>query len=55
MNRPGPQHRRTTLDSIAPGRLAASDGFANVDAVRLLDQRAHHAWRAAAHLAGVVT
>lgn len=50
-----PQHRRTTLDLIASGRLTASDGFANVDAVRLLDQRAHHAWRAAAHLAGAVT
>ena len=50
-----PQHRRATLDLIASGRLNASDGFASVDAVRLLDQRAHHAWRAAAHLAGVVT
>lgn len=49
-----PQHRRTTLDLIASGRITASDGFASVEAVRLLDQRTHHAWRAAAHLAGVV-
>jgi phosphate:Na+ symporter len=49
------QHRRATLDSVASGKLTASDAIANVDAVRLLDQRAHHAWRAVAHLAGVVT
>lgn len=48
-------HRRTTLDSIASGKLMASNGFANVDAVRLLDQRAHHTWRAAAYLAGSAT
>ena len=50
-----PHHRRATLDSVASGRLTASEAFANVDAVRLLDQQAHHAWRAAAYLAGVVT
>jgi phosphate:Na+ symporter len=50
-----PQHRRTTLDSVASGKLTASDAIANVDAVRLLDQQAHHAWRAAAYLAGAVT
>jgi phosphate:Na+ symporter len=47
-------HRRTTLASIASGKLAPGDGFTNVDAVRLLDQLAHHAWRAAAYLAGAV-
>ena len=50
-----PHHRRATLDSVASGRLTASEAFANVDAVRLLDQQAHHAWRAAAYLAGAVT
>jgi phosphate:Na+ symporter len=49
------RHRRATLDSVASGTLTASDAIAHVDAVRLLDQRAHHAWRAAAYLAGVVT
>ncbi len=49
-----PQHRRTTLDSVASGKLTAGDAIAKVDAVRLLDQRAHHTWRAAAHLAGAV-
>ena len=48
------QHRRATLDSVASGKLTASNAIANVDAVRLLDQRARHAWRAAAHLAGAV-
>lgn len=47
--------RRTTLDSVASGKLTAGDGFTHVDAVRLLDQLAHHAWRAAAYLAGAVT
>lgn len=49
-----PQQRRAALDSVASGKLSSSDALANVDAVRLLDQRTHHAWRAAAHLAGVV-
>jgi phosphate:Na+ symporter len=49
------QHRRATLDSVASGKLTASDAIAHVDAVRLLDQQVHHAWRAAAHLAGTVT
>ena len=47
------RYRQTALDSVAAGRLAASDAMANVDAVRLLDRRAHHAWRAVAYLAGV--
>jgi phosphate:Na+ symporter len=46
------QHRRTALDSVASGKLTADIAFANIDAVRLLDRRAHHAWRAAAYLAG---
>jgi phosphate:Na+ symporter len=49
------QHRRATLDSVGPGKLTASNAIANIDAVRLLDQGAHHAWRAVAYLAGVVT
>ncbi|MBI2740726.1 MAG: Na/Pi cotransporter family protein [Rhodospirillales bacterium] len=47
------RYRQTALDSVASGKLTASDAMANVDAVRLLDRRAHHAWRAVAHLAGV--
>jgi phosphate:Na+ symporter len=49
------QHRRATLDSVASGKLTASDAIAKVEAVRLLGQRTHHAWRAAAHLSGAVT
>lgn len=49
------RHRRTTLDSIACGKLAAGNAFTNVDAVRLLDQRVHHAWRAVAYLAGAAS
>lgn len=48
------EHRRATLESVATGTLGASDAIARVEAVRLLDRRAHHAWRAAAHLAGAV-
>jgi phosphate:Na+ symporter len=48
------EHRRTTLDSVAAGRLTASDAIAHVEAIRMLDQRAHHAWRATAHLAAAV-
>lgn len=48
-----PRHRNATLDSVASGKLTASNAMADVDAVRLLDQEAHHAWRAVAHLAGV--
>jgi hypothetical protein len=49
------QHRHTMLESVAAAKLTASDAIAIVDAVRLLDQSAHHAWRAAAYLAGAVT
>jgi phosphate:Na+ symporter len=48
------EHRRATLDSVASGRLTASDAIARVEAVRLLAQRVHHAWRAAAHLAAAI-
>ena len=48
------EHRRTMLDSVAAGGLTASDAIAHVDAIRLLDQRVHHAWRATAHLAAAV-
>ena len=47
-----PRHRQATLDSVGTGRRSASEAMASVDAVRLLDRRAHHAWRAAAYLAG---
>ncbi|MBL6615205.1 MAG: Na/Pi cotransporter family protein [Reyranella sp.] len=50
-----PRHRQATLDSVGAGKRAASDAMASVDAVRLLDRRAHHAWRAAAYLAGAAT
>ena len=49
------RHRRATLESVTAGTLTASDAIARVEAVRLLDQRTHHAWRAAAYLAGAVT
>src|SRR6185295_12074808 len=39
LRRLGPRHRRTTLDSIASGELSASTALADIDAVRLLDQR----------------
>jgi phosphate:Na+ symporter len=45
-------HRAATLASAAPGKLTAADAFARIDAVRRLDQIAHHAWRSAAHLLG---
>jgi phosphate:Na+ symporter len=48
------EHRRATLDSVAAGKLPASDAIAIVDAIRLLDRRAHHAWRAVAYLAGAI-
>jgi phosphate:Na+ symporter len=47
-------HRRVTLDSVAAGALTANDAIASVDAVRLLDRLAHHAWRASAHLAAAI-
>ena len=46
---------RIVTDAIASGKLTAGNALANVDAVRLLDRRAHHAWRAAAYLAGDAT
>jgi phosphate:Na+ symporter len=48
------EHRRTMLDSVAAGGLSASDAITHVDAIRLLDQRVHHAWRATAHLAAAI-
>src|SRR5215475_7345834 len=50
-----PRHRQATLDSVGSGKRSASDAMASVDAVRLLDRRAHHAWRATAYLAGTAT
>jgi phosphate:Na+ symporter len=47
-------HRRTTLDSVASGVLTANGAIASVDAVRLLDRLAHHAWRASAHLTAAI-
>ena len=48
------EHRRTMLDSVAAGGLTTSDAIARVDAIRLLDQRVHHAWRATAYLAAAI-
>ena len=48
------EHRRTMLDAVAAGGLTANDAIAHVDAIRLIDQRVHHAWRATAHLAAAV-
>jgi phosphate:Na+ symporter len=45
-------HRSATLSAAADGGLTASEAMARVDAVRRLAAFAHHAWRAAAHLAG---
>ena len=45
-------HRASTLAAVAPGQLTAAEAFARVDAVRRLDEMAHHAWRSAAHLVG---
>ena len=45
-------HRAATLASVAPGKLTAADAFARIDAVRRLDQIAHHASRSVAHLLG---
>jgi phosphate:Na+ symporter len=46
------EHRAATLASVAPAKLTAADAFARIEAVRRLDQMAHHAWRSAAHLVG---
>jgi phosphate:Na+ symporter len=45
-------HRSATLGAVANGTLTASDAIARVDAVRILEALAHHAWRSAAHLVG---
>ena len=45
-------HRTTTLAAVAPGKLNALEAFDRVDAVRRLNEMAHLAWRAAAHLLG---
>jgi phosphate:Na+ symporter len=45
-------HRIDTLGAVANGTLTASDAMARVDAVRILEALAHHAWRSAAHLLG---
>jgi phosphate:Na+ symporter len=47
-------HRHTTLDSVASGALTANGAIASVDAVRLLDRLAHHAWRASVHLTDAI-
>ena len=47
-------HRRTTLDSVASGALTANGAIDSVDAVRLLDRLAHHAWRASVHLTAAI-
>jgi phosphate:Na+ symporter len=47
-------HRRATLESVVAGALTTDDAIDQVDAVRFLGRLAHHAWRAATHLAGAV-
>jgi phosphate:Na+ symporter len=47
-------NRRATLESVVAGALTTDDAIGQVDAVRFLDRLAHHAWRAATHLAGAV-
>ncbi|MCY1059168.1 Na/Pi symporter [Nannocystis sp. SCPEA4] len=46
------EHGVAILASVAPGKLTAAAAFARIDAARLLDRIAHHAWRSAAHLLG---
>ena len=45
-------HRSATLSAAAAGELTADQAMVRVDMVRRLEAFAHHAWRAAAHLAG---
>jgi len=45
-------HRSDTLGAVANGTLTAGDAMARVDAVRILEALAQHAWRSTAHLAG---
>ncbi|MBZ9791024.1 Na/Pi symporter [Rhizobium sp. 3T7] len=45
-------HRTAALASVAQGQLTAADALTRIEAVRRLDQIAHHAWRSAAHLLG---
>jgi phosphate:Na+ symporter len=45
-------HRSETFGAVANGTLTAGDAVARVDAVRILEALAHHAWRSAAHLIG---
>lgn len=43
-------HREKTLAAAASGELAADEAIARVEAVRLLDRMAYHAWRGVSHL-----
>src|SRR5215470_11028509 len=45
-------HRSETLGAVANGTVTVGDAVARVDAVRILEAMAHHAWRSAAHLIG---
>lgn len=45
-------HRSETLGAVANGTSTAGDAMARVEAVRILEALAHHAWRSAAHLVG---
>lgn len=46
------QQRATTLAAAGMGEVSAEEAIARVEAVRLLDRLAYHAWRSAAHLTG---
>jgi hypothetical protein len=45
-------HRSETLGAVANGTLTAGEAVARVEAVRILEALAHHAWRSSAHLIG---
>jgi len=46
-------HRSATLGAVANGTLTADAAMARVETVRSVEALARHAWRSAAHLAGV--
>src|SRR5262245_10619537 len=46
-------HRSATLSDVAKGTLTADQAIVRVDTVRNLEALTNHAWRSAAHLAGL--
>jgi len=45
-------HRSVTLRAVGTGELTAGQAMARVEAIRLQEALAHHAWRASTHLIG---